>query len=399
YFYDTNERGTLSVGWLELLEEAEEFEALGKEDAGVNERIKASYLVECAERKAEKVLEIIEKIKAKDVVIQGILLDAMLKMSDAVTAQSVTVVLDYLGTRDYKAWYLIGESTGKLVVKLVEKHPKEAFEVAKAMLDVWRPREEEAKSTMDNIRARFATHEYKRLMFDYYSKVWEKRPFEATHVLMEIYDEYLEVCNKEKGYDTSEYLGVSIEDLEDIQRLEYDLDAIIMKAICESGRTVIKNEPKKFSELLEDLEKRNKGIFHRVEMYLLRFVPEGTEKERINKIIGDQKFIENLLYKNEHRRLLNDKFGEVGEEARKEFIKWIKKEKITEERKKEVEEWCQKNGKRLPDFEKWENQRKGEELYLVRDKFSDLYEGYKNKSGLSDGALAPGRMVSEAHFV
>ena len=38
-------------------------------------------------------------------------------------------------------------------------------------------------------------------------------------------------------------------------------------------------------------------------------------------------------------------------------------------------------------------------MYLVRDKFSDLYEGCKSKSGLSDGALAPGRMVSETRRV
>ena len=398
YFYDKNERGALGMGWLELLDGAGEFKELERKEGRIVERVKALYLVDCASIKPKVVLSIVKKVEARDPWIQGKMLEAILAMPEDESVHGISVVMKYLGERDYKVWYFTGEPAAKLMVKLFDKQIQEALGIAKALLDVWRPGEKEA-GVFETIRSKFATHEYKELMFEYYSNVWEKQPFEATRLLVDIYDKYLEECIKEKDYDTSEYLGVSVEDLEDIQRLEYDLDAIIMKAICESGRTVIKNEPKKVSELLEDLEKRNKGIFHRVEMYLLRFVQEGTEKERINNIIGNQKFIENPLYKYEHRRLLNEKFGEVGEEARKAFIEWIKKKKITEERKKEVEEWCQKNSKPLPDFEKWENQRKGEELYLVRDKFSDLYEGYKNKSGLSDGALAPGRMVSEAHFV
>jgi hypothetical protein len=267
------------------------------------------------------------------------------------------------------------------------------------LLDVWRPGEKEA-GVFETIRSKFATHEYKELIFSYYSKIWEKKPFEATRVLVDIYDKYLDECIKEKDYDVSEYLGVSLQDLEDIQRLEYDLDAIIMKAICEAGRVSIVKEPQKVSELLEDLEKRNKGIFHRVEMYLLRFVPAGTEKKRINKIIGNQKFIESSFYKYEHRRLLNDKFDDVSEETRKRFIEWVNLQKITDERKKEVEDWCQKKNEKLPDFKKWENQAKAEELYFVRERFKDEYKRYKEAAGVkNDSALAPRKMIGETRWV
>jgi len=394
YFYDKNKQGALSVGWLELLDGIRDFDAVGKEDAGIVENIKARYLIDCAERKPELVKGIIKKIKAKDYAIRGLLLEAILKMPEEIVVGEVPVVLEYIGDRGYKVFFLVGERAAKLMLNFVEKHPKEAFEIARLLLGIWRPGEKEA-GVFETIRSKFAAHEYKKLMFDYYCKVWEKRPFEATCVLMEIYNEYLEVCKKEKGYDLSEYLGVSIDDLENIQRLEYDLDAIITKAICEAGRAVIEKEPKRINELLNDLEKRNKGIFHRVEMYLLRFMPPGTERDRINKLIGNQKFIENRLYWHEHRRLLNDKFDEVGEEVRQTFITWVEKPKITEERKKEVEEWCQQKNEKLPDFEKWENQRKAEELYLVRERkrFKDLYEEYKAKSGLNDSALAPRPMV------
>ncbi|MGA1980122.1 MAG: hypothetical protein ABSG99_06115 [Sedimentisphaerales bacterium] len=400
YFYTKNERGALSLGWLELLDGANEFAGL----ESVNEiagRVKAFYIVDCAAKKPEAVLEIIKKVKIKDAWIQRKMLDAILAMPEDIAVQGMPVVLEYLGGRDRKEWYFIGEPAAELMVKLIEKYPREAFKIAGTLLDVWWPGED-AKSSLDNIKTRFTTHEYMELVFQYYNKVWEKRPFEAVRVLIEIYDKYLDEYNKEKKYDTSEYLGISVEDLENIGRLDYDLDAIIVKAICESGRAVVEKEPKEISHLLEDLEKRNKGIFFRVAMHLLRFVKEGTEAERINKMVGNARFIENRMYWYEHRRLLNDKFDEVGEEARKVFIAWVEKQKITEKKRKEVEELCRKNNEKLPDFEKWENQEKAEELYLVRERegFKELYEGYKAKSGLNDTALAPRPMVrSEARWV
>ena len=398
YLYDKNEQGSLNPGWIELLDRAGEFECLNAEEAGIIEKVKAIYLVDCASSKAESVLAIIRKLKAKDPWIESQIVNAVLKMNPDIAAQAISIVLDYIGEREPKIWFFIGEAAAKLMVRLAETHPTETFKVGRALLDVWRPGEKEA-GIFETIRSRFGAHEYKELMFDYFSKVWEKQPYEATCVLVDIYDKYLEEYNNEKGYDTSEYLGVNIEDLENIERLEYDIDSVVMEGICEAGRAVIEKEPQKVSRLLIDLEKRNKGIFHRTEMYLLRFVPVSTEKDRINRIVGNQKFIENSLYRYEHRRLLNDKFDETEEEVKKIFIEWIKKIELTEERKKEVTEWCQKNNQQLPDFEKWNYQIKGENLYLVRDRFKELYEEYKAKAGLNDMALAPKQAVSEFHTV
>jgi hypothetical protein len=394
YFYDV-----LGPGWVELLDKAGEFEELREKETGMIGKYKAHYLKQCAEIKAEAVLGIIEKLEVQDINIQGTLNGAIVKMPEEIAIKGIGVVTKYLDKQENKWWYTIGESATELMLKLVDRYPRQAFEIARLLLDVWRPGEKKA-GVFETIRSKFATHEYKELIFSYYSKIWEKKPFEATCVLVDIYDKYLDECIKEKDYDVSEYLGVSLQDLEDIQRLEYDLDAIIMKAICEAGRASIVKEPQKVSELLEDLEKRNKGIFHRVEMYLLRFVPAGTEKERIKKIIGNQKFIESPFYKYEHRRLLNDKFDDVSDKVKKKFIDWVKKPKITEERKKEVTEWCQKNKKPLPDFEQWENRAKAEELYFVRERFKDEYKRYKEAAGVKDDSeLAPRKMVSEGRDV
>jgi len=393
YFYDK-----LNSSWLEMLECAKEFEGLDAKEAGLVERYKTVYLFECAEANPEVVLRIIKGVAPRDAWVQGKLVGAIAKMPEQIAVEGVPVVLDYVGKRENIVWFFAGEETAKLMMKLVENYPEDAIKIAKALLDIWRPGEKEA-GVFERIRSKFATHEYKELIFDYYSKVWENRPFESISILVDMYDKYLDECFKEKNYDVSEYLGVSLSDLEDDYHLDRDIESILVKAMCEAGRTVIEKEPDKVSELLENLEKRNKGVLQRVEMYLLRFVSAGSEKDRINKIIWNQKFIESPYFKYEHRHLLNDKFEEVSEETKKIFVEWIKKQKITEERKEEVKEWCQKNNQELPDFEKWENQAKAEELYLVREIFKELYDEYKNRSGLNDDALAPRRMVSEARAI
>ncbi|MFX0200478.1 MAG: hypothetical protein ACFFCW_30540 [Candidatus Hodarchaeota archaeon] len=389
YFYDK-----LNPSWLELLEGVKEFEGLNAKEAGFVERYKVSYLFECAETNPEAVLRIIKGVVAKDEWVRGKLAGAIAKMPEQISVKAVPIVLDYVGKRKHIVWFFAGEETAKLMMKLVGNYPEEALKIAKALLDIWRPGKKEA-GVFERIRSKFATHEYKELIFNYYSKVWENRPFDAICVLVDIYDKYLDECFKEKNYDVSEYLGVSLRDLEDDYHLDRDIEAILVKAMCEAGRAVIEKGPDKVTELLENLEKRNKGVFHRIEMYLLRFVSAGAEKDRINKIISNQKFIESPYFKYEHRQLLNDKFDEVSKETLARFIEWVSQQKITNERKKEVEEWCQKNNKELPDFEKWENQAKAEELYLVRERgrFKELYEEYRAKSGLTDAALAPRPMV------
>ena len=199
-FYDKNDRGELSAGWLELLDGSGEFTELELKEISIVGRIKAFYLVACASINPVTVLKIIQKIDAKDINIQGILINALVKMPEEIVVGGVPVVLEYIGGREYKVWFLAGERAAKFMVKLVENHPKEAFEIAKALLDVWRPGQKEA-GIFETIRSKFATHEYKELIFDYYNKIWEKQPFEATRVLVDIYNGYLEECIKEKGYD------------------------------------------------------------------------------------------------------------------------------------------------------------------------------------------------------
>ena len=399
YFYDV-----LDSGWVESLYKAGEFDGLREKETGMIGKYKAHYLKQSAETKAEAVLGIIEKLDAQDINIQGTLIRAIAKMPEETAIKGIGVVTKYLDEHENTWWYTAGMSAAELMAKLVTNHPEKAFEVAEALLDAWVSDE---KTYGKDIVAKFSEDEYSKLMLEHFSKVWEAKPEGAIRVLITILNRCLETLDKEgkgeEGYDASRSFGYGLKlgDLDEIDMKYPEVKTVLVKGICEAGKVLIEKEPGKVSEILDLLEGPNRVIFLRVAMYLLRFVRAGTEKERIVKFVGNREYFKeyNPCW-NEHRRLLNDKFDDVSDAVKDEFIDWVREPKITDERKKEVAEWCQKNEKPLPDFEKWENQEKAEELYFVRERFKDEYEEYKKAAGVkNDSALAPRKPVSEARDV
>ena len=399
YFYDV-----LNPGWVELLDKAGEFEELRKNETGMIGKYKAHYLKNCAETKADDVLSIIEKIDAQDINIQGTLIRAIVEMPEETAIKGIGVVTKYLDGHENKWWYALGMSAAELMVRLVANYPDKAFEVAEALLDAW---VSEESTFGKDIVAKFADDEYSMLMLEHFNKVWEAEPEGAIGVLITILNRCLEDMDKEgkgeKGYDASKSFGYSLKlgDLDMIDMRHPGIETVLVKGICKAGKVLIDKESGKVSEMLGLLEGTNRVIFLRIAMYLLRFVKPGTEKDRINKFVGNSEYFKD--YKpcwNEHRRLLNDKFDDVSEEVIKAFLGWVDEDKYSEDKRKEFAERYKNNNEAEPDFEKWENFAKAEELYLVRERFEAEYKGYKEAAGvINDSELAPRKSVSEFRAV
>jgi len=395
YFYDV-----LDAGWVELLDEAGEFEGLRKKETGMIGKYKAHYLKQCAETKAEAVLGIIEKLEAQDVNIQGTLLGAIVRMPEETAVRGVELVVKYLSKREYKLWYGLGEVAAELMVKLMANHPDKAFEIAEALFDAWASEE---KTYGKDIVAKFSEYEYSKLMLEHYSKVWEAQPEQAIRVLVKILNRCLDTLDKDKGDDASRHFGYGLElgDLNEIDMQHPGIKTVLVKGICEGGKVLIDKESEKVSDLLDLFEGTKRVIFLRIAMYLLRFVKPSAEKERISKFVGNKEYLKEYnpcWY--EHRRLLNDKFDDVSEDVKKAFLEWVDEDKYSKDHREEIIQRCKNNNEAEPNFEKWENHAKAEELYLVRERFKDEYERYKQAAGVkNDSALAPRKTVSEATFV
>jgi len=394
YFYNHCKNGE----WIPLLKEAGEFKDLEAKEVTRLDQIKAIYISEVAEEKPKEVLDIILYSDAKDVLIRSRFLDVILKKPVEYINEGTVIIKKYLDGSNYKHWHFVGEPSAKFMAAIAEVDIDKAFDVAKMLLEVWKREKKEVLSK--DIEAKFKAHEYKDLVFKYYKKMWEADGIRAGKQLAGIFDNYLKELG-EDDYSVQSGFYIKLERLDQIEeKFKRDIIAIVVGGICEAGRKIIEKQADKIDELLDYLNGLDKTIFERILMYLLRFVPAGTQKERISIIIGNKKFLELPYWQYEYRLLLRDKYEDVTEEAKEFFVKWVKGQRVDDI--DYFAEWFERTRGRKhtqEDLERYENRIRASKLFLVREKFTDLYEGYKNKSGLSDGALAPGRMVSEAHFV
>jgi len=398
YFYENNK----NAAWINLLEKAGEFETLGNTDnVGPRERLKAKYLVEVAGEKPEEVLDIISKIDAKDDFIQGSFIDALLKMPADKAVRGLTTVKKYLEGISAKEWYFVGRGAAQLMVALAEKYTDEAFEIAESLLEIWKP-EEGGRSRFREIDAKFKPFEYEDLVFKYYKKLWDMHPFQAAKILVQIFERYLKELQEGKDYEVSSLFYISIERLDQIEKIDRDILAVIVAGICEASKAVIEKQPAEIDELLKLLRDMNKQIFIRIEMYLLKYVPAGNQKERINEIIKDKVIRETTGFKYEYYLLLDDKFDDISDDTKEDFLKWIEERQVPDDDIENFAEWFRKiNGRdyEKEDLLKYEDSLRARKLFLVRERFKKQYEKYKDSSGRSDEELAPKPRIGPARAI
>jgi hypothetical protein len=399
YFFDT----LSNPYWIEPLKKAGFFQppAEPKEGEAFERWPEGWYLKKMSPKAPEKVLWVIGSIESRNPYVRDACIECLLEMPENVASQGVSVIENTFppgAEQGDLGWIGRGEKAAKLMVQLAGHHPKAAFKIAWILLDAWVPHE---RKGFRDIGTKFTDDDYAALVLKYFKELWEVDAWKALGVMVKILNRCLQELDKRDGYDVSSLFdaGGALQDLDSIDVGHSGIEVILVKGICEAGKFLAKHDPAKVSILLDKLENLERVIFLRIDMYLLRSVPPGTERDRINRLVGNQEFIENPLYEFEHRRLLNDKFDEVEDEVKRAFIEWIKKDKITEKWKREVVERCRNNKQELPDFEKWDYRIKGENLYLVRDRFKELYEECKAKAGLNDAALAPGGVVNKARWV
>ncbi len=389
HFYKAN----TNPAWIRLLKDVGEFKSLGgsDEEVGVCQEAQARYLANVAKQSPEEVLKIFTSFKNLHEYVRGEFVNALLSMPNKKAVKGVEIVLGYISGKEKKEWYFVCYRTTELMVKLAGEYPDKAFAIAKELLEVWVPEKEKGKFIQKKIEAKFRAFEYENIIFKFYSKLWEADAIKATKLLIDIFNSYLEELQKDKDYEVSNLMYISLERLDQIgERYSRDILASLIGAICQAGKMVIENQAERTNKLLKLIQKYDRQIFRRIEMYLLRFVPAGTQKKRISEIISNKDYRKDTGYKYEYYMLLKDKFDDISEYAKEIFIKWIEAQKVDNE--DDFGEWFEKVNERKhtpEDLEKYENRIRASKLYLVREKFRELYEKYRKKAEATDIDLMP----------
>jgi len=386
--------------WIEALKNEGYFKSpTGKETGEYETWLGGRYLKKVASKVPDKVLEVISELKSRNPFVKITCIECLLEMPEDVAIKGIKVIENMLpqGVPEGDlGWSWTGEKAAELMVKFAAKHEDKSFKISWILLDAWVPQE---NNGFGYISAKFPEYGYRELVQKYFSKLWGVNAERAIKVLVKILNRCLTKLKKRSDYVVESGFHIKIERLDQIGgSFDRDIVEILVAGICEAGKAVIEKQPGRVDELLAYLWALEKTIFERIVMYLLRFVPERIQKQRISSIIGNRKFLEHRYWWYEYRLLLRDKFEDIDDEAIQVFKTWVEEKIVDEEEKKSISSWFKEREEREAtgtDFEQIENSRKARELYLVKEKFPELYEKYKEKSGASDADLMPIPRIGE----
>ncbi len=398
YFFKNND----NYKWLTLLDSADEFSSLERanEEIVSSDFIKAAYLVKAAEEFPDEVMGIIARLDVKNPFAKGIILEALLNIKPDKSVRLTWLVIKYLYSSKEVNWYHSGKHAAELMVKFSDKYINESFVIAEKLLEIRNAKQR------DNAESDFKEYQYKNLLFNYYSKLWEKDAFRAFKILFNQLNNYLNEIQKDKDSDISSlaYFGhfESIDEIEEETAYGRKIELMTLTGLREIGKAVIDNQYEKIDKFFDYIELVDFEIFKQLEMYLLRFVKTGDQKVRIQNILLNQEFIYESDSYNEYILLLRDKICEFDKSISVQILAIL----IDKAEKDSIEydAWIQNN---RPDnshefnVAKYKARRIAKWLYPVKDNplFSEIYNKHKEKSGLSGNELKPEPRVTHSDWV
>lgn len=388
YFYENND----NPEWLDVLYENGEFQRLDKfGETEPLERIKTGYLTRVANEKSKEVLAILSNIESKDLYVVKHIIEAVLNMPPDEQSNALPVIYKYI--EQPIEWWWCGEQIAELMVKLIETNPDKAFEVAAKLIEIRGKTEEEKARSFGEATAKFSSREFKDFVYKYFNKLWETDAFRASKLLIDSFDNYMNSLTDSYELETGYYH--SIENIEKPEETYHDhIIVIVTQAICKAGKAVIERQEEQINNLLGYLSSKNKLIFNRIIMYLLRYVPAGLEDERINSILGNKIYLKRkgeAEYWYEYRLLLRDKFNEISNETKKYFENWIK----SLNQQDDIESWNEwyekfhKDKNREEFLKQYEARERARELYLVREQYPELFKSLSKEAGFKESDAAP----------
>lgn len=397
YFF----RNLINPNWLLPLKERGFFD-WGKQPVDWFYCPELFYLEKMADICSINILEIIKQNKdCLNEYIQSGFVRCLLQMPNDAVVEGIKYI-PYINNESEIniRWFHLGEDLANLMEKLSEDQIDSAFFIAKKILSIQKDKEN------DKAYSGLKEYHYKDLLFKYYSKLWEKDAFRAFKILCNQLNNYLKEIQKNKGRDASLYVFSgyfeSIDEIDEKGAYGRKIELIILKGLREIGKAVLDKQCEKIDELFAYIEKNNFEIFKHLEIYLLRFVTNDDQKERIQKILLNDKFIYKSDSYNEYILLLRDKGNKVDKKVITQIIDTLKKE--IEKDAIESRDWVESNKKeKIQDFdiEKYKSMRFAKWLYPVKDSplFAEFYKKHNDNCKLTEEELRPEPRVAHAEWV
>ncbi len=285
----------------------------------------SQYLVAMANQKPELVSDIILSIETRNGLIQSDLSEAIIKLPPNISARHTKKICSWLKTPSF----FMGDKAGALVSHLAKgKEIEAAIAITKEFLTL-KPRplskeQDEKQPFYETPQPKVDKRNYDKFLKRNFQDLLCSAPQVALTTAINALEDAIILSGyipTEKFLDDSEYWRPAIEDHEQNYGLG-DARNSLINAVRDSLEYCINQDPKSFTDIYKELEKKQWTIFRRLTIHIVRiFGDENTdlvEAYILNKIL-----LNDLRVRHEYMMLVRDYFSKLSKDKQKKFLDWI----------------------------------------------------------------------------
>ncbi|MHB8857266.1 MAG: hypothetical protein ACYC6K_11680 [Bellilinea sp.] len=282
------------------------------------------YLARFADQHEEIIVAVVRSIRTENWRVQEILVDAMLKISPAKTAELVPAVDAWLSGRFSDmlpnkliplADYLLENGLDDAATQILEY----------VITPVLPPTQSEYSKYRSAVRFRSDHYWVNEYCEKQLSKLIEKNPANVVATFERLVKKTIELTKQVNPEEAELQVGYYwLMDIPNRLPDRSDADAldILIDGLRDSLAEVCKQNVEESRTFLIDYLHSEHIIFKRIALYILRTFGQNYP-ELINQALLQRDYLENSEYANEYRGLMRDQFNTASEEVRSQVISWI----------------------------------------------------------------------------
>ena len=275
------------------------------------------YLVKMAGKDPKQVLSVIKEIPDTDnFYVRTDIIQAALNMPADCAAQLAGRVNVYMRDEFARAYV---EVLCELAIHLLKGGEiKAGIDIVKEIIDV----EAVNQSRFRNVRGRVDGWRYLKAVEGFVSVFCEFAGIKGLKLFRDMLIKAIRLDKRGEDDSREDYLYISQKRIEVDEHPDMDVKRALVKGLRDVCKGLIETNPSLAKEVIVQLQGQPYVVFDRIEMFLLRFFPEGQD-ERIKDVLSDREYYDNHSIRTEYHELLKRQFGNIGTKAQERYLEYV----------------------------------------------------------------------------
>jgi len=280
------------------------------------------YLARVASTSPFYVLGIMHRVsETGNQFVHSDLIDAALAMPSDLAAEFAKKEAGWLDTHE-SIDLLLPQKPGELVEYLArEKQIDAALTLAKSLLQLLPPRNEERHVAISEPRARFDTWNYGQILKTQIPTLAAMAGEKAVVMLCDLLESAVQLYRKGLGPEDYSHFWREAVEASDEDQLS-DPKELLVSAIRDAVVSIGRIDQSRPPSIIQELEKHKWFIFQRLSLHVLNTFPKGNEALIAERLTNRAIFTEPALW-HEYSLLAQNQFGNLSLENQNKILNWI----------------------------------------------------------------------------